>query len=82
MPTAVWSCVVDGLPVYLLEPMGGAFWRGSFYGQEDDTERFMLFSRAVCEFLLAAGKAPDVLHLHDWQAAAVVRGNHSANPNA
>lgn len=32
----------------------------------------MFFSRAVLEFLITTDKQPDVLHLHDWQSAAVV----------
>lgn len=43
-----------------------------FYGAPDDLDRFMFFSRAALEFLLAAGKQPDIIHIHDWQAAAVV----------
>ena len=33
--TLVWSGVVEGLPVYFLEPISKHkfFWRGCFYGQ-------------------------------------------------
>jgi starch synthase len=89
VPTAVWTCVAEGLPVYLLEPLaplgsgpGSApagpwsatppFWRGGcLYGEADDTARFLFFGCAVLSFLDWSGRAPDVLHLHDWQAAAV-----------
>lgn len=47
------------------------FWRGRFYGESDDAARFLFFSRAALEFLLWSGKQPDVLHVHDWQSAAV-----------
>lgn len=43
-----------------------------FYGAKDDLERFMFFSRAALEWLTISGKQPDVIHLHDWQSAAVV----------
>ncbi|GBF88551.1 starch synthase, chloroplastic-like protein [Raphidocelis subcapitata] len=69
--TRVWSGVVEGLPVTFLEPSNGMFWRRQFYGAPDDLERFMFFARAALEWLLASGKQPDVLHLHDWQSAAV-----------
>lgn len=42
--------------------------------QADDIERFMFFSRAALEFMLMVNKQPDVVHLHDWQSAAVVSG--------
>ncbi|KAI8473263.1 MAG: hypothetical protein J3K34DRAFT_519107 [Monoraphidium minutum] len=71
VPTRVWSAVVEGLPVYLLEPENGFFWRKTFYGAPDDLDRFMFFSRAALEWLAVSGKQPDVLHLHDWSSAAV-----------
>lgn len=43
--TVVWSGVVDGLPVYFVEPSNGFFWRGRFYGEADDLQRFLFFSR-------------------------------------
>ena len=84
VPTAIWACVAEGLPVYLLEPLTGLgcgprevassppFWRGaSCYGEPDDTARFLFFAAAAVAFLDWSGRTPDVLHLHDWQAAAV-----------
>eukprot|EP00850_Spirogloea_muscicola_P002127 SM000008S22216 [mRNA] locus=s8:473342:477892:- [translate_table: standard] len=71
--TLVWSGLVDGLPVYFVEPhsSNAFFWRGYYYGQADDGARFLFFCRAALEFLLWSGKQPDVLHLHDWQTAAI-----------
>lgn len=44
-------------------------------GEVDDAERFLFFARAALEFLVwseaTQGKQPDVLHIHDWQSAAV-----------
>jgi len=69
----VWSAKVDGLDVLLLEPHhpGYLFSRGAVYGCPDDTDRFLYFSRAVTEFLFKSNLKPDVLHLHDWQTAAI-----------
>ncbi|GFR45954.1 hypothetical protein Agub_g7421, partial [Astrephomene gubernaculifera] len=72
--TAVWSGCVEGLPVYLIEPhcKERYFWRGKFYGDGDDGARFAFFCRAALEFLARRQhEAPDVVHCHDWQAAAV-----------
>ncbi|KXZ52403.1 hypothetical protein GPECTOR_9g447 [Gonium pectorale] len=72
--TVVWSGCVDGLPVYFIEPHCNEkyFWRGKFYGESDDAARFSFFSRAALEFLARRQhEAPDLLHIHDWQAAAV-----------
>jgi hypothetical protein len=35
IPTSAWCGVVEGLPVYMLEPQQQAafFWRGRFYGE-------------------------------------------------
>ena len=63
-----------GLPVYFIEPLhpDKFFWRGQFYGEQDDFKRFSFFSRAALELLLQAGKKPDIIHCHDWQTAFVV----------
>ncbi|MCO5583438.1 hypothetical protein L7F22_037349 [Adiantum nelumboides] len=69
----VWVGTVEGLPVYFIEPHHPAkfFWRGNIYGETDDFKRFTYFSRAALEFVLQAGKRPDVIHCHDWHTAAV-----------
>lgn len=47
------------------------FNRGAFYGFDDDAMRFAFFSKAALEYLLKAGKRPDVIHTHDWQTGLV-----------
>ncbi|PTQ57895.1 MAG: Glycogen synthase, ADP-glucose transglucosylase [Candidatus Carbobacillus altaicus] len=50
------------------------FARDAIYGMSgtyDEGERFAFFSRAVLEALLHLEWVPDVVHLHDWQAALV-----------
>ena len=69
----VWFGYAHGLKCFFIEPHAAAnfFGRGRLYGYEDDAERFAFFSKAAVEFLLAAGKRPDVLHCHDWQTGLV-----------
>ena len=33
--------------------------------------RFAFFSKAALEFMLKAGKRPQIIHCHDWQTALV-----------
>lgn len=40
-------------------------------GYTDNDRRFVLLSRAALELTRALGLRPDVVHAHDWQAAAV-----------
>ncbi|NDD26927.1 MAG: glycogen synthase [Proteobacteria bacterium] len=47
--------------------------RGRVYGEGDDAERFVLFCRAALQACHRAGWMPDVVHAHDWHAAAAVR---------
>ena len=69
----VWTGRVEGLRVYFIEPQHPRhfFHRGCFYGCDDDIERFLCFSRAAIEFVYKRGPQPDILHLHDWQTAAI-----------
>ena len=69
----VWVGFVENLKVYFIEPHHprSFFDRNCFYGCEDDLERFLYFSRAALEFLYKKSIQPHILHLHDWQAAAI-----------
>ncbi|BAT74114.1 hypothetical protein VIGAN_01171300 [Vigna angularis var. angularis] len=69
----IWVGSVEGLPVYFIEPQHPSkfFWRGKFYGEHDDFRRFSFFSRAALQFLLQAGKKPNIIHCHDWQTAFI-----------
>jgi starch synthase len=60
----------DETPVYLLENekyLG----RNAVYGEPDDLDRFLLFSRAVMEATKRLGWSPHILHCHDWHTAMV-----------
>ena len=69
----VWFGYADGRKCFFIEPHSatGFFDRDRLYGYADDAERFAFFSKAALEFLLQAGKRPDVIHCHDWQTGLV-----------
>lgn len=69
----IWVGWVENLKVYFIDPHHPRhfFNRGCFYGCEDDLERYLYFSRAALEFLAKRQINPDIIHLHDWQTAAV-----------
>jgi len=60
----------DGTPVYLVGN-DRYFGRKAVYGEQDDLERFLLFSLAVIEVPKMIRWQPDVLHCHDWHAGLV-----------
>jgi len=64
---------VDGRKCFFIEPHSQDRFldRGHLYGSHDDAARFAFFSKAALEFLLKAGKRPQVIHCHDWQTALV-----------
>src|SRR5262249_11148546 len=83
---AIWRTTLPTSPVtvYLLE-------HTSLFGhhqriylglyQRDEQRRFLLFCRGLLEALPMLGLAPDIFHLHDWQAApcaAYLRTTHRA----
>ena len=70
---AVYFGFVEGLKCFFIEPHSDKnfFNRGIYYGHNDDVERFAFFSRAALEFMLKAGKHPDIIHCHDWQTGLV-----------
>lgn len=72
-PNTVWIGWVENLKVYFIEPHHPRhfFNRGCFYGCEDDVERYLYFCRTAMEFLFKKQMHPDILHIHDWQAAAI-----------
>ena len=69
----IWMGWVENLKVYFIEPHHPRhfFNRGCFYGCEDDLERYLYFCRVSMEFLYKKQLKPDIIHLHDWQTAAI-----------
>jgi starch synthase len=64
---------VHGRKCFFIAPHAAEnfFGRDLLYGYSDDAERFAFFSKAALEFLMRAGKRPDVIHCHDWQTGLV-----------
>ncbi len=60
----------DGTPVYLVEN-DRYFGRDAVYGEQDDLERFLLFSLAAMEVPKMLRWQPDVLHCHDWHTGLI-----------
>lgn len=69
----VWIGWVENLKVYFIEPHHPRYFfnRGCFYGCDDDTERYLYFSRVALEFILKRSLHPDIIHIHDWQTACI-----------
>ena len=72
----LWETVsAGGIPVYLLEKEE-FFDRDHLYGihgkdYEDNAERYIAFCQAVFPLCSHLSWFPNILHLHDWQAALV-----------
>lgn len=72
----ILECIApNGVQVFLVR-RDEYFDRSGFYGAdgrayEDNAERFIYFSKAVVELARRMKPAPDIIHVHDWQAALV-----------
>lgn len=69
----MWATTIENCNLHLLEMHHpkNYFQRNRIYGFEDDIPRFLYFARAVLEYLKARAEPIDILHLHDWHAAAL-----------
>lgn len=72
---SVWEDPSGAVPAFFLAHEA-FFDRDHFYGtasgdDADNGDRFALFSRAALDALRRLDFAPDIIHAHDWQAAAV-----------
>ncbi len=70
---SVWSGWVENLKVYFIDVHHPKYFfnRGCIYGCVDDSDRYLYFCRAALEFMLKKQMNPDIIHLHDWQTAAI-----------
>jgi starch synthase len=68
---SIWFGLVHSMKCYFVEPHSPEefFNRGTYYGFWDEPARFAFFTKAALEFMLKAGKRPEVIHSHDWQTA-------------
>lgn len=75
---------VDGVKVYSVR-CDELFDRDRIYGCEDDTDRFILLSRAALEFALSMDDPSVILHANDWHLGLVpfyLRTVYSSHPKA
>ena len=59
------------VPVYFIAERS-LFDRAELYGYPDDPQRFAFYSRAALELTRLLGWRPDLVHAHDWHAAAAI----------
>jgi len=59
-----------GFDLYLVD-VNGLLDREKIYGYDDDTERFMSFQIAVCDWLTKWQHKPDVIHCHDHHTGLI-----------
>jgi starch synthase len=74
VPFSVFAHRADGVSVFFID-QPAHFDRDQLYGTPagdypDNAERFAFFSKASLETMRQTGFSPDVVHGHDWQAAA------------
>ncbi|KAJ9564133.1 hypothetical protein OSB04_000099, partial [Centaurea solstitialis] len=69
----IWTGVVNGIGVTFIQPVyySSFFSSEKIYGYSNDFERFSYFSRASLDYILKAGKQPDVIHIHNWETSIV-----------
>jgi starch synthase len=61
---------VTGFDLYLVD-IYGLLDREKIYGYSDDTERFTAFQIAVVDWMSKWNHRPDIVHVHDHQAALI-----------
>lgn len=66
----VFKAVYEGVTYYFVDNED-YFGRPGLYGYGDDNERFAFYDFAVLELLSHLDIKPDILSLHDWQAAMI-----------
>lgn len=58
------------LPVALLDTEDGFFRNEkTIYDAHDGASAYLLFCRAIVDWMIATHQAPDIVHLHDWPTA-------------
>lgn len=66
----VFKLVKDGVDFYFIDNEY-YFNRNSIYGQGDDGERFVYFSKACVQLLRFLDIKPDIVHANDWHSGLV-----------
>ncbi|HSN65278.1 MAG TPA: glycogen/starch synthase, partial [Fusibacter sp.] len=60
----------DGVPFYFIDNEF-YFKRQGLYGEGDDAERYIYFSKAVLAAVKMVGVKPDIIHTNDWHTASI-----------
>lgn len=60
----------DGVTYYFIDNLE-YFNREALYGYDDDAERFAFFQLAAIEMLEVVDYIPEIIHVNDWQTAAI-----------
>lgn len=66
----VYELKHDGVTFYFIDNEQ-YFHRPSVYGEFDDAERFLFFSKAITMLPKILGFRPDIIHTNDWHTAMV-----------
>ncbi|MCD8029257.1 MAG: glycogen synthase GlgA [Erysipelotrichaceae bacterium] len=66
----VFKAEYDGVTFYFVDNEQ-YFGRPGLYGYDDDEERFAFYDFAVLEIISHLDIKPDIISLHDWQAAMI-----------
>ena len=61
----------EGVKIYFIDNEQYFKRDGGVYGYFDDGERFAFFSKSILEILPLIDFFPDIIHVHDWEAALV-----------
>lgn len=69
----IWKGNIGGLKVYFIDAHhpDHFYSKGCIYGCRNDIDRFLYFSKAAWELIRVLDLSPDIVHLHDWQTAAI-----------
>ncbi len=73
IPAGVFHSKLPGadVPTYFIAERS-LLGRPNIYGYDDDAYRFAFFCRAALDLCPALGWRPDIVHAHDWHAAAAI----------
>ena len=66
----IFSLVEEGVTYYFLDNQE-YFYRDKLYGEPDDAERFIFFSKACTLFTKEINWKPNIIHANDWHAGLV-----------
>lgn len=66
----LYTLTYEGVEYYFIDNEF-YFKRHALYGDGDDAERYIYFSKAVLAAIKMQGEKPDIIHTNDWHTAAI-----------